>query len=80
MPKPELEFFRPDHIPWQPVVGSPIAGASGPGVKEKILSRDPESGDVTRITSRRTLYQEGQHGQAEVRGMASHLFLARYWA
>jgi len=49
MPKPELEFFRPDHIPWQPVTGSPTAGVGGPGLREKILSRDGESGDVTRL-------------------------------
>ncbi len=49
MPKPELEFFRPDHIPWQPVAGSATAGVGGAGVKEKILSRDEKSGDVTRL-------------------------------
>ena len=40
MPKPELEFFRPDHIPWQPVTGSTTAGVGGPGVKEKILREE----------------------------------------
>jgi hypothetical protein len=49
MPKPELEFFRPDQIPWQPVTGSTTAGVGGPGVKEKILSRDEKTGDVTRL-------------------------------
>jgi ChrR-like protein with cupin domain len=49
MPKPELEFFKPDRIPWTPVAGSPTAGAGGPGIEEKILSRDPASGDVTRL-------------------------------
>jgi hypothetical protein len=46
MPKPELEFFKPDHIPWQPITGS--SGVSGPGARERILSRD-ESGSVTRL-------------------------------
>jgi hypothetical protein len=41
MPKPESEFFRPDHLPWEPVAGSASAGAGGAGVRQKILSRDP---------------------------------------
>jgi hypothetical protein len=49
MPRPELEFFRPDHLPWTPVAGSAAAGAGGPGIEEKILSRDPVTGDVTRL-------------------------------
>jgi hypothetical protein len=49
MPKPEHEFFRPDHLPWQPVAGSAVGGAGGPGVREKILSRDADTGDVTRL-------------------------------
>lgn len=49
MPKPELEFFRPDHIPWRSVSGSPTTGVGGPGVQERILSRDAASGDVTRL-------------------------------
>ena len=49
MPKPALEFFRSDHIPWTPVAGSPSAGAGGPGIEEKILSRDVSTGDVTRL-------------------------------
>ena len=49
MPKPELEFFAPDQIPWRPVTGSATGGAGGPGVEEKILAVDPSSGDVTRL-------------------------------
>ena len=49
MPKPELEFFTPDGIPWEPVTGSRGGGAGGPGVTQRILSHDPESGDVTRL-------------------------------
>ncbi len=49
MPKPALEFFRPDHVPWTPVAGSASAGAGGPGVDEKILSRDEATGSVTRL-------------------------------
>jgi hypothetical protein len=49
MPKPELEFFRPDQVPWTPVAGSARAGAGGPGIDEKVLSRDPERGDLTRL-------------------------------
>jgi hypothetical protein len=49
MAKPELEFFDPTSLPWQPVAGSPTAGAGGPGVQEKILSHDRATGDVTRL-------------------------------
>jgi len=49
MPKPEREFFRPDHVPWTPVAGSATAGAGGPGIEEKVLSRDASTGDVTRL-------------------------------
>ena len=49
MPKPELEFFKPDSVPWEPVAGSRTGGAGGPGVEQKILSRDPETGDLTRL-------------------------------
>jgi len=31
------------------VAGSATAGAGGAGIEEKILSRDPETGDVTRL-------------------------------
>ena len=48
MPKAELEFFRPDTIPWEPVTGSAQMGAGGPGVTQKILSKD-EKGNVTRL-------------------------------
>jgi len=48
MPKPELEFFRPDNIPWEQVTGSAQMGAGGPGVTQKILARD-EKGNVTRL-------------------------------
>ena len=43
MPKPEYEFFDPSSIPWQQVQGGP------PGLTERILSRDPETGDYTRL-------------------------------
>jgi hypothetical protein len=49
VPKPEHEFFRPDALPWQPVAASAVGGAGGAGVQEKILSRDPDTGDVTRL-------------------------------
>src|SRR6058998_1797956 len=48
MPKPELEFFKPDHIAWEPVASSATGGAGGAGVSQKILSRS-EDGDVTRL-------------------------------
>src|ERR1041385_2700395 len=49
MPKPELEFFAPDDLPWEPVAASASGGAGGAGVQQKILSRDPDTGSVTRL-------------------------------
>ena len=49
MPKPEMEFFSPQHIAWEPVTGSVAGGVGGIGVRQKVLSRDPESGDATRL-------------------------------
>ena len=54
MPKPELEFFRPDHLPWTEVGGSQTGGAGGPGVMEKLLSRD-ERKQLARLTLRMAL-------------------------
>src|SRR5260370_761787 len=48
MPKAELEFFKPDQLPWEPVAASAAGAAGGAGVKQKILSRN-EEGDVTRL-------------------------------
>lgn len=42
MPKPELEFFDVENVEWTPVEGSP-------GIKERIVSRDEETGSYTRI-------------------------------
>lgn len=42
MPKPELEFFDPEEMEWQPMEGFP-------GLSERILSKDKESGDYTRL-------------------------------
>jgi hypothetical protein len=42
MPKPEHEFFDPKDLPWEPYLGMP-------GVMEKILTRDPDTGDVSRL-------------------------------
>ncbi len=49
MPKAEQEFTRTEHVPWQPVSGSATAGAGGPGITQKILGEDRESGAVTRL-------------------------------
>jgi hypothetical protein len=44
MPKPEMEFTNTASVSrWQPVPGAPA------GLEEKILSRDPEAGDYTRM-------------------------------
>lgn len=47
MLKAELEFFDVNEIKWEPVTGG--SGVQGAGVWEKILSRDEESGDYTRM-------------------------------
>ncbi len=49
MPKPEMEFFSPEHLAWEPVAASPTAGAGGAGVAQRVLSRDTETGDITRL-------------------------------
>jgi hypothetical protein len=46
MAKPEMEIQDIEHIPWQPVVG---AGVSGSGIYERILSKDPKTGNYTRL-------------------------------
>ena len=71
MPKPELEFFKPDQIPWKSVAGSPTAGVGGPGVREKILSSDDETGDVTRLLK----FDAG----VETTGSISHDFWEEVW-
>jgi hypothetical protein len=43
MPKPELEFFPVDTIPWTPVQGAP------PGHYQRILTEDPDKMFVTRM-------------------------------
>jgi hypothetical protein len=42
MPKQEMEFFDPTILPDQTIEGVP-------GLSERILSRDPETGDYTRM-------------------------------
>jgi hypothetical protein len=49
VPKPEREFADVGHLPWVQVAGSASAGAGGAGIDEKELSRDPATGDVTRL-------------------------------
>lgn len=71
MPKPELEFFRPDHLPWRPVAGSATGGAGGPGVMEKVLSQDPATGDVTRLLR----FEAG----VETSGTITHDFWEEVW-
>ncbi|MCL5958885.1 MAG: cupin domain-containing protein [Chloroflexi bacterium] len=43
MRKEEREFFDTDMIAWEPVPGAQ------PGIYEKILSRDPDTGSYTRL-------------------------------
>ena len=71
MPKPELEFFSPDHLPWRPVAGSATGGAGGAGVTEKILSEDPRTGDVTRLLR----FDPG----VETSGTITHDFWEEVW-
>jgi hypothetical protein len=49
MPKAEREFADPGHQLWVQVQASASAGAGGVGIEEKVLSRDPATGDITRL-------------------------------
>ena len=71
MPKPEHEFFRPDALRWEPVAASPTGGVGGPGVQQKILSRDPATGDVTRLLR----FEAG----VETRETITHDFWEEVW-
>ena len=42
MPKPELEFFDPNTLPWRAVPDEP-------GVWERVLAEDPATGLLTRL-------------------------------
>jgi hypothetical protein len=42
VPKPELEFFDPNTLPWRCVAGEP-------GVWERVLAEDPSTGLLTRL-------------------------------
>ena len=71
MPKPELEFFRPDSLPWEAVAGSATGGAGGRGVVQKILAHDPDTGDVTRLLR----FDAG----VETSGTITHDFWEEVW-
>jgi ChrR-like protein with cupin domain len=71
MPKPEFEFFRPDNLPWKPLVASPTGGVGGAGVEEKILSRDEQTGNVTRLLR----FAPG----VETEGTIAHDFWEEVW-
>lgn len=45
MAKPEMEVQDIEHIPWRLTKG----GVNAPGIYERILSKDPETGNVTRL-------------------------------
>lgn len=44
MAKPELEFTPTEHLPWTQQVGGV------PGMMERVLAADSESGDLTRLS------------------------------
>ncbi|HLW58704.1 MAG TPA: cupin domain-containing protein [bacterium] len=71
MPKAEQEFVRPDHIPWLPVTESATAGAGGPGITQKILSEDRDTGEVTRLLK----FEPG----VETKGTLAHDFWEEVW-
>jgi hypothetical protein len=71
MPKPKFEFFSPDNLPWKPVVASRTGGAGGAGVEERILSRDDQTGDVTRLLR----FAPG----VETEGTIAHDFWEEVW-
>jgi hypothetical protein len=45
MAKPEMEVQDIESIPWRLTMG----GGDAPGIYEKILSKDPETGNITRL-------------------------------
>lgn len=59
MGKPEIEYLDTEAIPWSPVKGAP-------GLYEKILSFDPDTGNVTRLVK-----AEPREG---ISGIVSHPF------
>jgi hypothetical protein len=71
MSKPEMEFFSPEDIPWEPVAASRSGGAGGSGVTQKILSRDPQTGDLTRLLR----FEAG----VETRDTIEHDFWEEVW-
>ena len=67
MSKPEHEFFDPETLPWQPVAGAPAE------LSERILSRDPDSGDYTRLLR----FEPGADTSAM--GVQTHDFWEEVW-
>jgi hypothetical protein len=65
MPKPEFEFFEPSQVPSRSVGGIP-------GLTEKILSEDPETGDYTRIL-------QFAPGTDTTPGVQTHEFWEEVW-
>ena len=66
MPKPEFEFFDIMRVPRQSVSGVP-------GLSERILARDPETGDYTR-------YLEFEPGcNTSAMGVQRHDFWEEVW-
>ncbi|HXG35784.1 MAG TPA: cupin domain-containing protein [Dehalococcoidia bacterium] len=66
MPKPELEFFDPISLPDRPIEGVP-------GLTEKILSQDPETGDYARLL----IWQPGT--DTTPMGVQKHDFWEEVW-
>jgi ChrR Cupin-like domain len=71
MPKPEREFFSPDALPWVPVTASPTGGVGGPGIVQRVLSRDAATGDETRLLR----FDAG----VETTGTIAHDFWEEVW-
>ena len=67
MPKPASEFFDVNSLPWEQVEGGP------PGLTQRILSRDPESGDYTRLLR----FPPGT--DTTVMGIQRHAFWEEVW-
>jgi ChrR-like protein with cupin domain len=44
MPKPEYEFFPVEQVGWTPAMGGQV-----PGLSERVLSSDPDTGVASRI-------------------------------
>jgi len=67
LPKPELEFHRPDDSGWEQL------NDKSPGIFQKILTKDEETGNFTRLMK----FEPG--GDMAYAGVLTHPFWEEVW-